>query len=77
MCDIVALPHAKPNILFLSKIVATTNTCWRPRAHTHTHLAESQIESRGSLRLSAERAEVHTADTEGLHSNAPSPTTMT
>ena len=77
MCDIVALSYGKHNILFLSKIVATTNTCWCAHARTHTHFAESQMKSHRSLRLSAEHAEVHTSDTEGLHSNATSPTTMT
>ena len=77
MSDIVALPHGQRNILFLSKIVAITNTCWCAHACTCTHLAESQMKSCRSLRLSAEHAEVHTSDTEGLHSNATSPTTMT
>ena len=77
MCDIVTLPHGKCNILFLSEIVATMNTCWCAHTCTSTHLAESQMKSCRSLRLSAEHAEVYTSDTEGLHSNATSPTTMT
>ena len=77
MCDIVALPYSKHNILFLSKLVATMNTCWCAHACTRTHFAESQVKSHRSLRLSAECAEVHTSDMEGLHNNATSPTTMT